>query len=109
MGDLASLNVRRNSLPLLGMMDRLFTDPSTAEDVKRLQRAARARMFHSLGLLAYGTREFDQSRRFFRRAVQNDFKLLFNPALLSRWVKSLLGPRLFEQLKNLRRRTDSAG
>ena len=66
-------------------------------------------MLALLGLLAYGTREFDQSRRFFRRAVQNDSRLLFDPALLSRGVKSLLGPRLFEQLKNLRRRTDSAG
>jgi tetratricopeptide (TPR) repeat protein len=108
MGNLPSLNVKRNSIPLLGMMDRLFTDRSTADDVKRLQRAARACMFHSLGLLAYGTREFDQSRRFFLRAVQNDPSLLTNPGLLSRWVKSLLGPRLFEQLKNLRR-TDSAG
>lgn len=108
MGNLASLNVKRNSVPLLGMMDRLFADRSTVDDVKRLQRAARARMFHSLGLLAYGTREFDQSRRFFLRAVQNDFKLLFNPALLSRWVKSLLGPRLFERLKDLRQ-ADSAG
>jgi glycosyltransferase involved in cell wall biosynthesis len=102
MGDLASLNVKRSSLPLLGMMDRLFADASTADEVKRLQRAARARMFHSLGMLAYGTREFHLSRRFFRRAVQNDFKLLFDPALLSRWVKSLLGPRLLERLKALR-------
>jgi hypothetical protein len=100
--------VKRNSVPLLGMMDRLFTDRSITDDVKRLRGAARARMFHSLGLLAYGTREFDQSRRFFLRAVQNDFSLLFDPALLSRWVKSLLGPRLFERLKDLRR-ADSAG
>ncbi|MBI4761670.1 MAG: glycosyltransferase [Chloroflexi bacterium] len=104
MGDLASLNVRRNSLPLLGMMERLFADASTAHEVKRLQRAARARMFHSLGLLAYGTREFDLARRFFRRAVQNDFTRLFAPSLLSRWVKSLLGERLLERLKALRRR-----
>lgn len=108
MGDLASLNVKRNSLPLLGMMDRLFADPSTTDEIRHLQRAARARMFHSLGLLAYGTREFDQFRRFFRRAVQNDSRLLFDPALLSRWVKSLLGERLLERLKNLRR-VDSAG
>jgi hypothetical protein len=103
MGDLTSLNVKRNSLPLLGMMERLFGDASTANEVKRLQRAARARMFHSLGLLAYGTREFALSRRFFRRAVQNDFKLLFDPSLFSRWVKSLLGERLLERLKALRR------
>lgn len=103
MGDLASLNVKRNSLPLLGMMERLFANASTADEVKRLQRAARARMFHSLGLLAYGTREFDLARRFFRRAVQNDFKLLSAPSLLSRWLKSLLGERLLERLKALRR------
>ncbi len=102
MGDLASLNVKRSSLPLLGMMDRLFTDPSTSGGIRQLQRAARARMFHSLGMLAYGTREFRLARRFFRRAVQHDLRLLFDPALLSRWVKSLLGARLLERLKALR-------
>jgi glycosyltransferase involved in cell wall biosynthesis len=108
MGDLASLNVKRSSLPLLGMMDRLFSDASTPGEIKRLQRAARARMFHALGLLAYGTREFELARRFFRRAVQYDPRLLFNLTLLSRWLKSLLGPRLLQQLKNLRRRPNAS-
>ncbi|GAB4458411.1 MAG: hypothetical protein Kow0070_12010 [Anaerolineales bacterium] len=103
MGDLASLNVKRSSLPLLGMMDRLFTDPSTPDGIRQLQRAARARMFHSLGMLAYGTHEFRLARRFFRRAVQHNPRLLLDPALLSRWVKSLLGARLLERLKALRR------
>ncbi len=107
MGDLASLNVKRSSLPLLGMMDRLFSDPSTDDEIKRLQRAARARMFHALGLLAYGTREFELARRFFRRAVQHNSRLLFDLALLSRWLKSMLGARLLDQLKHLLRRPPS--
>jgi glycosyltransferase involved in cell wall biosynthesis len=108
MGDLNSLNVKRNSIPLLGMMDRLFSARSLPPELKGLQRAARARMFYALGLLAYGTREFDLSRRFFRRAAQYNPLLLFDAALLSRWLKSMLGPRLLRLLKKQLRRSNTS-
>lgn len=107
MGDLASLNVKRNSLPLLVMMKSLFVDAGTGNAVKRLERASYAKAFYSLGLLAYGTREFGEARRFFLRAILNDLKLAFNRQIVSLWGKSLLNPGMVDWLKRLRQRTVS--
>ena len=104
MGDLASLNVKRNSVPLLLMMTSLFSDSRTGKDVRLLERAASAKAYFALGMLAYGTREFRESRWFFARAVFADFKYLFNRELTSRWLKSLMSPKLVDFLKNFRHR-----
>jgi glycosyltransferase involved in cell wall biosynthesis len=102
MGDLTSLNVKRNAIPLLVMMKRLYVDSDTSDQVKRLERASFAMAYHSLGLLAYGTREFGEARKFFLRAVLNNLKLLFNRQIISLWVKSLLGPKVVDNFKKLR-------
>jgi glycosyltransferase involved in cell wall biosynthesis len=104
MGDLASLNVKRNSIPLLLMMNSLFPDAGTRNEVKGLERAASAKAYFALGMLAYGTREFRESRWFFARAVFADFKYLFDRELTSRWVKSLMNPKIVDLLKNFRQR-----
>lgn len=107
MGDLASLNVKRNSLLLLVMMKSLFVDAGTSNAVKRLERASYTKAFYSLGLLAYGTREFREARRFFLRAVLNDLKLAFNRQIVSLWVKSLLSPEMVDWFKSFRQRSAS--
>jgi len=104
MGDLASLNVKRNSVPLLLMMNSLFSDSGTGKGVIALERAASAKAYFALGMLAYGTREFRESRWFLARAVFADFKYLFNRELTSRWVKSLMSPKVVDFLKNFRHR-----
>jgi tetratricopeptide (TPR) repeat protein len=104
MGDMTSLNVKRNSIPLLVMMKGLNVDAATSEAVKRLERASYAKAFHSLGLLAYNTREFKDARNFFVRAALNDFRLFFNWQIVSLWLKSLLGPRIIDRLKGIRQR-----
>jgi glycosyltransferase involved in cell wall biosynthesis len=103
MGDLKSLNVKRNSVPLLAMMKNLFADAGTSNAVKRLERASYANSFFVLGLLSYNTREFVETRYFFRQAVMKDMRLLFNKQFVSLWGKSLLNPKVVDWLKNLRR------
>lgn len=107
MGDLASLNVKRNSIPLLLMMNSLFSDAETGKSVKQLERVASARAYFALGMLAYGTREFRESRWFFMRAVISDLKYLFDRELTSRWLKSLMSPRVVDFLKSSRHRLDA--
>lgn len=107
MGDLASLQVKRSSVPLLGMMKKLFIDAGTGGAVKPLERASYAKACQSLGVLAYGTREFREARVFFARAVRNDFRLFFNRQIVSLWGKSLLGPDVIARLKNIRQRVVS--
>jgi len=99
--------VKRNSLPLITMMTSLFVDAGTVNEVKHLQRAAHAKAYHTLGILAYNTREFSDARRFLSKAFINDAKLLFKPSVLSMWFKSLLGPRLIDLLKSGKQRLAS--
>jgi len=104
MGDLKSLNVKRNGAILLTMMTSLFMDASTTHNVKRLQRKAYASAFHALGTLGYNTREFGEARRFFSRSLWYDTKLLLNKQVVSMWLKSLMGPSLLDTLKNFRQK-----
>ena len=108
MGDLTSLNVKRNSVPLLRMMKRLFVDMETIDQVKRLQSKSYAKAYHSLGLLAYGTREFNDARGFFFRTILSDFRLFFNSQIIILWFKSFLGSKLVDSLKNVRQRAGSS-
>ena len=105
MGDLSSLNVKESSLPLLEMMKKLFTDAGTGREVKSTERSVYSTMYFSLGLLAYGARDFTEARRNFMQAVLNNFGSIFNRKLVSLWVKSMLGPKLIDSLKNVRQRT----
>jgi hypothetical protein len=108
MGDLKSLNVERNSLPLITMMTSLFVDETTNSKVMYMQRAICSTAFYTLGLLAHNTREFAVSRRFLSRAIVNDIKLLLNKQVLSMWVKTLLGPKVIDMLKSGKQRLASS-
>ena len=103
MGDLASLNVKRSSLPLLGMMKRLFDKAGASKDIKGLEQTAYARAYYALGLLAYGTREFRESRHFFARAVFASPRLSLNGKLLGLWLKSTIHRGLLDRLKGIQK------
>jgi glycosyltransferase involved in cell wall biosynthesis len=107
MGDLSSLDVKRDSGPLLMMMKNLFVDAGTSNTVKRLERASYAKAYHSLGLLAYGAREFREARSFFLRVMLNDLRLISNRQIISLWVKSFLGPKVIDGVKGIRQRVVS--
>lgn len=102
MGDLVSLNVKRNSVPLLHMMKNLFIDAGTCRQVKLLKSASYVKAYHSLALLAYGTREFREARKFLLLTIKNEPKFLLNRQIVSLWAKSLLGPKVVDSLKKFR-------
>lgn len=104
MGDLASLNVKRSSVPLLNMMKSLLEDAGTGQAVKRFERTSYARAYYALGLLAYGTGEFRESRRFFAWAVMASPTLNLNGKLLSLWLKSTVNPGLLDRLRKIRKK-----
>jgi tetratricopeptide (TPR) repeat protein len=107
MGDLKSLNVKRNSLPLLTMLNSLFIDPQTSLEVKRLRQATYSNAFYTLGMLAYNTRAFGEARKFLMRAILNDARFLLNKQVISMWFKSLLGPRFIDLLRSGKQRLAS--
>ncbi len=107
MGDLKSLDVKRNSLSLLTMIASLFSAASVTDHTIRFQRAAYAKAYQALGILAYNTREFVEARRFLSYAIWNNSKLLLNRQVLSLWFKSLLGPNVIDLLKSVKQRAAS--
>jgi glycosyltransferase involved in cell wall biosynthesis len=107
MGDLKTLDVKRNSLPLFAMMQSLFVDPRTGNNVKRIARAIYANAYFALGMLSYGTRKFREARHFLWHAVLSRPSLIFDRQLLGIWLRTFLGPKSLDSLKGLRRRIAS--
>jgi len=105
MGDLSSLNVKRNSVPLLTMLENLFTDMTTSMSVKHTMNMSYSRAYYALGLLGYNTRDFGEARKFLSRSIWYDTKLLFNKMVVNMWLKSLVGPALIDALKKIREKT----
>jgi glycosyltransferase involved in cell wall biosynthesis len=108
MGDLTSLDIKRNSVSVIVMMKSLYVDARTSTEIKCSERTSYAIAFQSLGLLAYGTREFKEARRFFMWAIFYNFRLLFNRQIISLWCKSLLGSKVIDRLKRIRARMVSS-
>ncbi|MFT3893204.1 MAG: glycosyltransferase [Anaerolineales bacterium] len=102
MGDMRSLNVKRNSQPLLTMLNSLFIDAGTADVVKYLRKRVYSTAYYALGTLAYNTREFGEARRFLSRSVWYDAGLILNRKIISMWVKSLFNPTLVDAIKGVR-------
>jgi len=105
MGDLASLNVKRNSIPLLTMLNSLFIDMTTSTSVKHLRKMSYSTAYYALGLLGYNARDFGEARRFLSRSIWYDAKLLLNKRVVGMWLKSLFGPALVDTLKRVRQKT----
>jgi hypothetical protein len=89
------------------MMKKLFADAGSNHEVKSMEASVYSKMYFSLGLLAYGARDFSEARRNFMRAVLKNFSLLFDRQLVSLWIKSLLGPKVLDGLKSIRQRAAS--
>lgn len=105
MGDLESLDVRRSGLSLLVMLGSLFTDGKTNRRVHRFRNAAHATAYFALGMLAYGTRDFPEARRFLTRAMFTNPRLVVDRRLISRWVKSFLPATLVDRMRQVRQRS----
>jgi len=104
MGDMKSLNVKRNSLPLLTMLNCLFIGTETSAVVKHHRIKVYSMAYYALGKLAYNTREFREARRFLSRAIWFDIGLLLNKKVLSMWCKSMFDPALVDALKDFRQK-----
>jgi hypothetical protein len=102
MGDMTSLNVKRNSQPLLTMLNSLFIDADTLDVVKYLRKKIYSTAYYALGTLGYNTREFAEARRFLSRSIWYDASLVLNKKIVSMWIKSLFDPALVDTVKSIR-------
>lgn len=106
MGHLASLDVQRNAEVLFEMLGRLFGDPHLASRLKRYRRPAYSNANLALGLLGYGAGHLGTARGYLIRTITADPKCGLNGQVITTLLKSLLGSRLVNWLKQARRRDE---
>jgi hypothetical protein len=100
--DFSTLKLDHNLPLLLTMLDRLFGDTEVAAKFSGFRRVAYARAFMALGLLSYGARRFKLARRLLLKAALRKPTVVFERQYASILVKTLLGVRLVERLKEVR-------
>jgi glycosyltransferase involved in cell wall biosynthesis len=93
-GNFATLNVQHNARVLIEILNKLFDDPQAPVGLRHRWRVAYANAFLALGLLSYGTRQFQQARHFLLRAMVTYPPYSVNRRLIVTLAKSLLRIRL---------------
>ncbi len=99
MGDLKSLRVERTRAEVLALVDGLFPDSTDYQDP--VKKAIYGTAHLALGMLAYGTRELELSRRCFAHAVAAEPCLILDARLVGRWIKTLVPRSLLNRLRTL--------
>jgi glycosyltransferase involved in cell wall biosynthesis len=101
-GDYATLNIQRNESYLLSLLDKLLRDPQVPNTIKYMNNSAYGNAYYSLGLRSYCGGQLQKARRYFWKAVKADFRWLFRKDLGVTFLKSILGIRLVNWLRDLK-------
>lgn len=98
-GDLAGLDIAYNAQILLEFLHRLFEDTETTPSLQSYRCAAYANAYLVLGLLNYGAQKFPQARKYLFHAIKTEPKRVFSRQLIAPLLKSLLGTRLINWVR----------
>lgn len=102
LGYFASLDLERNAQVLMNMLGNLFGIKELEDRLNDFKRPAYANAYSALGLLSYGARKFKETRTFLISAVVTDPRYGFRRRLIATGLKSLIDPRILEQIKSKR-------
>lgn len=102
-GDLARLDVDKNSVNLFYLLEATFTGPAVSPSLQAVENPAYANAHFALGLLYYGAGKQVEARRQLLAALRYRFELLFNRQWSSTLLKSLLGDQLIKTARHWRR------
>lgn len=101
-GDYVTLHIQRNESYLLSLLDKLLRDPQVPDSVTLRKSSAYANAYYSLGLRSYCGGKLQKARHYFLEAVKADFHWLFRKDLCITFLKSILGIRLVNWLRELK-------
>jgi tetratricopeptide (TPR) repeat protein len=90
-GDLTTYDGQRNADLLIGMLDRLFAEPTLRHHLSSHKRLAYANAYWALGLLTYAARDLPKARRFLWLALVQQPRYVRNWKLISTLCKALVG------------------
>jgi glycosyltransferase involved in cell wall biosynthesis len=99
-GHFDSLNLPYNAQVLMDILSRLFNDPKLTTQLKSYRRLAYANAYFALGALSYGTGQFAKARELLFHAAVTRPQFAANRLLITTFIKSMLGNKLLNHLKN---------
>lgn len=98
-GQFLGYDFETNRTTLLESLDLIFYSEETGSELVQVRNTAYGNAHLALGLLAYGSGRMADSRRHFLKAVRYHPTLAREPQVASRWLKSLLGDRVLNDLR----------
>ncbi|NOZ28730.1 MAG: glycosyltransferase [Chloroflexi bacterium] len=102
-GVFSHLDLNRSVQDMLGSLQAVFEDDVLPTELQRIRSEAYGHAYLALGLLAYGCRHMGQTRGFLLRAIMAYPPVaLRHRQVVSKFLKSLLGRRLLDALKEQR-------
>jgi glycosyltransferase involved in cell wall biosynthesis len=101
-GDFSTLDLAHNVRLLFALLDQLMDDELLRSKLKPHRRALYANAYFAMGLLHYGTRQFDETRKQLLHAAVQSPAVILNYQYASTLVKSLLGVRLVDWMKQVK-------
>ena len=105
-GDFGSHNIQESEEVVFDTVRFIFDMPDSASGLRTVRNSAYAHAYLALGMLAYGAGHMRQSRTYMIRAVRADPALVTDQRLVSLYVKSFVGRRVLDTLRQHRRRED---
>ncbi len=99
-GDFSTLDIGRNASVALGILSQLFNKPEA--EYQRYRNAAYGNTYLALGLLSYGAKDYNGTRKYLLQAALSDNRFAFNRRLVVTFLKSLLGVKGLALVKSLR-------
>jgi tetratricopeptide (TPR) repeat protein len=102
-GDFASLNIEQNAWTLIGLLDRFFSGREVPQTLLQYKQSAYYHAWFALGLLGYGANQHGLARGYFVRAIQWMPRALFKRQFFVVFLKSFLGGKILQWLRNKKR------
>jgi hypothetical protein len=96
------LDLEGNALKLEGLIRTTFR-LDTSRDLSGIQRNVHAAAYKALGIVAYNTGRMSLSRKYLLRAIYYSPGLLLDGLVLGNLVKTFLGSKQLQYMRNLRR------
>ena len=102
--DFQSLDIDKNAIVLIRMLDRLFKEPAPLIDILDYRDEIYANAYFALGLLSYGARQLQMARRYFLQVLKMKPKYGTNEQLIGLFLKSLLGVKAINFFKQKKKK-----
>lgn len=97
-GDFLTLDVIPNACRLIEMLNRILREPGVSDTLLEFRQMAYSNAYLAIGMLFYGKRDFNRSRRYLKRAMIANPRKALNRRLQALFFKSYLPAGMVDRL-----------